>query len=129
MSRILVVDDAPTLRDMLTVVLEAAGYTVQTAATGLEALQALAQRPADAVLLDLEMPVMDGWAFLDACRAAGYDDLRIAVMSGLPGAAEATRQEYSLAAALAKPFDLDELLDTVEALLAGHRPGARRKVA
>jgi CheY-like chemotaxis protein len=129
MSRILVVDDAPALRQMLATVLEAAGHVVLTAASGLEALQVIEQRRPDAVLLDLEMPVMTGWAFLDACRAAGHADLRIAVMSGLPQAAEATQRDYELAAALAKPFDLVELLDTVEQLLAAPRGGARRKVA
>src|SRR5882672_5516943 len=114
MSRILVVDDAPALRQMLATVLEAAGYTILVAATGLEALQVVQQRRPDAVLLDLEMPVMTGWDFLDACRAAGYADLRVAVMSGLPHAAEATRRERGLVAALAKPFNLGELLDTVE---------------
>jgi len=59
---ILVVDDALTVRELQRSILERAGYMVRTANDGLEALAALADRPADLVLTDIEMPHMDGFA-------------------------------------------------------------------
>ena len=65
--RVLVVDDDPLIRDTMCEILEESGYGVATAAHGAEALHALRSEPTpDAIILDLMMPVMDGWQFLDA---------------------------------------------------------------
>lgn len=64
---VLVVDDDPLIRETMTEILEESGYRVATAAHGGEALTALRQGPRpDAIILDLMMPIMDGWQFLDA---------------------------------------------------------------
>ena len=63
--RLLVVDDEPAVRDALARALRLEGYEVELAADGREALAALAERPADAVVLDVLMPGLDG---LEVCR-------------------------------------------------------------
>ncbi len=67
---ILVVDDDFDIREALAEILEDRGFVVTTAANGLEALERLRTmtQPPSAILLDLMMPVMDGYGFLDACR-------------------------------------------------------------
>lgn len=66
--RLLVVDDNNASRDLLANVLALKGHEVTTAVNGLQALEALRKAPCDCVLLDLLMPVMDGWEFLRAAR-------------------------------------------------------------
>ncbi|MCW2606435.1 MAG: chemotaxis histidine kinaselike protein [Frankiales bacterium] len=69
-ASVLVVDDALTVRELQRSILERAGYRVRTAGHGQEALGLLAQEPADLVLTDVEMPVMDGFALTEAIRAS-----------------------------------------------------------
>ncbi|AVR98634.1 response regulator [Pseudoduganella armeniaca] len=74
MKHILVVDDAATVRLYHRGILEGAGFTVQEAANGAEALEkaiaSVALRPFDLYVVDVNMPVMDGYAFLQALRGA-----------------------------------------------------------
>ncbi len=58
---VLIVDDEPNIRGFLRMALEDEGFSVETAANGKEALDKVRRRPPDAVLLDLLMPVLDGW--------------------------------------------------------------------
>ena len=67
MSKVLVVDDEVTLRDMITMVLEDAGHVVVTASNGAEALEVLARERAELVLMDIMMPVLDGRRHSFAC--------------------------------------------------------------
>jgi CheY-like chemotaxis protein len=67
-QHILVVDDDPAIRDVVADILEMSDYAVRTAANGAEALEKIRAEPPAAVLLDLMMPVMNGWDFLRACR-------------------------------------------------------------
>ena len=68
-QRILVVDDALTVRELQRSILERAGFDVRVAADGSEALSKLAEEPSDLVLTDVEMPTMDGFALTEAIRA------------------------------------------------------------
>ena len=63
MSCILVVEDDRVVREVVSDALVDAGYAVASAADGADALDQLHDHPADAILLDLMMPVMDGWTF------------------------------------------------------------------
>jgi CheY-like chemotaxis protein len=63
MSRVLIVEDEPDVRRMLELLLKHEGYEVTTAANGAEALAAMRQEMPCLVLLDIMMPVMDGWQF------------------------------------------------------------------
>ena len=64
-QRILVVDDENDIRQLVALILEAAGYEVIRASNGIEALQILEQQSCDLAILDIMMPEMDGW---EACR-------------------------------------------------------------
>lgn len=68
MSEILVVDDERQIREKFRRLLRLEGYSVHTANNGAEALEALAERPADLVLLDVMMPVRNGFAFCETVR-------------------------------------------------------------
>jgi CheY-like chemotaxis protein len=116
LSRVLVVDDDSYIRDVVSQLLASEGYAVEEAANGAEALHIVsdaARRP-DLILLDLMMPVMDGWEF--ARRLQEYRprlDIPIIVLSAARLPADRLRVSGA-EAVLAKPFDLDELLEHVE---------------
>src|SRR5262245_56211031 len=69
-SRILIVDDDPSALRLLTLGLESAGFEVQTAGSGEEALSMIAQRAPDAVVLDFEMPGLNGAEVCAKIRSA-----------------------------------------------------------
>lgn len=117
MVRILVVEDECDLRSVVADVLADAGYAVTTAADGADALRTIsAQRP-DVVLLDLVMPGMDGWEFLDCVsRSHALQGVPIGILSASTGA-EATLPGTA-SRLIAKPFDVDELLSAVDELAA-----------
>ncbi|HEX9670246.1 MAG TPA: sigma-54 dependent transcriptional regulator [Thermoanaerobaculia bacterium] len=93
-STVLVVDDEKAIRDSLRMILEYEGYQVDEAAGGPQALARVADRPPDAVLLDIKMPEMDGLELLRAFRERGYD-MPVLMISGhadVATAVEATRR-------------------------------------
>ena len=113
---ILVVDDDPAILTTLAEFLEMEGYPVSTASNGAEALRTVEQAEPSIVLLDMRMPVLDGWGFARALRERGRT-LPILMMT----AAQDTRQwaeEINAAGYIAKPFDLMDLLAAVEDLCA-----------
>ncbi len=113
MKRVLVVDDDPHLVDMAVVILEAFHYAVATASNGVEALDQIRRQPPDVVLLELMMPVMDGWTFLETCRTDGIcSRVPIAVMSARDDLDKA--MDLGARAVIRKPFDVAELLAIVE---------------
>src|SRR5258705_11044866 len=69
MTRILVVEDDPTLRRVIELVLDARGYAVDQACHGKAALDRMAELPPDVVVADLRMPLMDGYELLERMRA------------------------------------------------------------
>jgi two-component system chemotaxis response regulator CheY len=109
---IVVVDDTDGIRDLIADTLTDQGYTVVCAANGAEALVVMQSTQPVLILLDLNMPVMDGWQF---ARALADRSLRIPIVI-LTAAAEASRHAQELGAAgwLRKPFDLTDLLGMVE---------------
>ncbi len=118
---ILVVDDDPSIRGLVAEMLDLEGYPVHTAANGAEALAAVEQEQPALVLLDMRMPVMDGWAFARETRRRGLA-LSILVMTAAQNARR-WADEISADGYLAKPFDLDDLLRTV-GRLTGQAKGA-----
>jgi len=113
---ILVIEDDPQPRVLFQLVLQGEGYPVVTAADGLEAVRcARATRPS-VVLLDLELPLLDGQAVAAQLRAACGDALPIIVVTATGQRADAlgiTPRAY-----LRKPFDVDGLLTLVWQCLA-----------
>jgi CheY-like chemotaxis protein len=117
MPQILVVEDDEAIRGLVTEVLRDDGYDVSEAANGAEALALVVGHRPDLIVLDLMMPVMDGWAFVEACRNSSCcREVPIVVTSAshdLPRTAERLRS-YGVRTCLAKPFDVDGLLALVE---------------
>ena len=90
---VLVVDDDPDARDRLRAVLHREGWTVAEAANGEEALAIVAHRPPQLILLDLMMPVMDGFKFLHALRERpGCADIPVVVLTARDLNADEQRQ-------------------------------------
>ncbi len=97
---------------MLSDFLESEGLRVRTASNGQEALDALADTVPSLILLDMRMPVLDGWGFAERYRA-----LSLAYPIVVMTAAESARswaEEIGATAYIAKPFDVDELLQIIE---------------
>lgn len=114
--RVLVADDEPLIRALVTIAFEAEGYDVDTAADGAEALAKACQQPPHAIVLDLMMPVMDGWDFLEAWQGQpSSQTVPIVVMSA--GYHREERPPPHVQAFLTKPFDLDRLVGTVTRLV------------
>lgn len=107
---VLIVDDNPDTLQTLSWFLEDEGYRTQTASNGQEAMALLqkGERPC-VVLLDLMMPVMDGWQVISAMRKSEVlSDIPIVVISAF-----ADRTPLQVERILSKPPNLDALLETV----------------
>lgn len=111
---ILVVDDDASIRAAIRDVLESEGYRVVTASDGAAALSAIERERPAMVLLDMRMPVLDGWGFSRELRRRGIS-LPICVMTAARDAAR-WASEIGADSYLAKPFNLTDLLDQVERL-------------
>jgi two-component system, chemotaxis family, chemotaxis protein CheY len=111
---ILIVDDDPVILATVADALDLEGLPFVTATNGAEALLEVERSEPSLVLLDMRMPVLDGWGFMTAVRARGLD-LPVVVMTA---AADARRwgREIGAHGVLAKPFELDELLGEVQRL-------------
>ncbi len=119
MSQILVVEDDEAIRSLVSEVLRDDGYSVSEASNGVEALQEIGRARPDAIVLDLMMPVMDGWSFAEAChKLTSPAEIPIVVVSAAHGLADAAKRlrPYGVCAALPKPFDLDVLTATIARL-------------
>src|SRR5437762_2912608 len=110
---ILVIDDDPAILATVSDALDLEGLPYVTASNGAEALDVLDNnRRPSLVLLDMRMPVLDGWGFMRAVRERGLE-LTVVVMTA---AADARRwgREIGAQGVLAKPFDIDELVRAVQ---------------
>jgi len=121
-KRILVIDDDPLVRRSLHVLLHQAGYTVESAASGMEGLEKLPEGHFDLVMTDVRMPEMDGFAVLrairDYCVASHRPPFEEVVLTGFNDVhALESAQSLGIRHFVLKPFDTDELLDEVYRLL------------
>ena len=111
---VLVVEDDSSIRDVITDVLVERRFRVLPAANGSEALQQLESIRPDVMVLDLLMPVMHGWAFMEAyLEKTGGEPIPIVVVSVNP-ALPRSFNRFGVRQVVAKPFDVDVLLDAVE---------------
>jgi DNA-binding response OmpR family regulator len=115
-TRVLVVDDDAEIREIVAMALEDDGYRVDTACDGAEALCKANEHQPDAIILDVMMPVMDGWEFLAKWRTRPFEHRApVLVMSAVGNrrmALDAGAQGY-----LSKPFDLETLEATLATVL------------
>jgi CheY-like chemotaxis protein len=114
---VLVVDDNADLVEVMAMTLEDAGYSVRSARNGREALDAVSERRPDLVLLDMLMPVMDGWQCARELRARYGRDLPIVVVTAAEHA-RASAEQIDADDVLSKPFDLSLLLRLVARYVA-----------
>jgi DNA-binding response OmpR family regulator len=122
-ATILVVEDEPDLVWLLRFNLESEGYRTFVARNGEAALELLRREHPDLMLLDLMMPVMDGWALLDEIGTRGGARPRVIVVSARTAQDDRLRAaRYGVEGFVAKPFDMDELLGMIKTLAP--RPSA-----
>jgi DNA-binding response OmpR family regulator len=119
MARILVVDDEPDILLLHRLNLEAAGHEVLLAADGMKALERIDIDRPDCVVLDVMMPVLDGWGVLEALHGR-LDAPPVLVVSAKSSPAD-VEHAMSIGARgyLAKPFNAQTLLDQVRTLVSG----------
>jgi len=114
--KVLIVDDDDDLRLLLTDILESEGYGVITASSGSEGLRSFHEQQPELVLLDVLMPVMDGWEVLERIReVSNVPILMLTAIHGVPSCVRGLSRgadDY-----LVKPFHQDELAARIEALL------------
>ena len=109
---VLVIEDDQDTREMLGRFLELEGFNVETAENGRQALERLGSGSrASVIVLDLMMPVMDGWQFrLEQIRDASLSHIPVIVVSA---AGKDRIDKIKAEAYLSKPVDLDELLERI----------------
>jgi CheY-like chemotaxis protein len=114
-KRVLVVDDDATIRELLASVLEKQSLTVDLAADGQEALDLLRENTYSVVLLDLLMPVVDGFTVLDRLSDGDKPLPVVLVVTGADRRALAQLDAQRIHGIVRKPFDADELASLVVA--------------
>ncbi len=117
MARVLVVDDDVNIREFVSLALMGEGHEVEVASNGAIALDVVQALAPDVILLDMRMPVMDGWQFASAYRELPGPRARVVVMTAARDAAR-SGAEIGADGNLAKPFELDDLLNLVDRLAA-----------
>ena len=119
-QRVLVADDSLTTRTMERYILEAAGYEVQLAGDGAEALALLQERRCDVLVSDIEMPGLDGIELTARVRAEpGLHDLPVILVTSLDSATDRARGLHAGADAyiVKTSFDQDQLLRTIREIV------------
>jgi CheY-like chemotaxis protein len=115
---VLVVDDDRDSRALLELALSSSGYSVATAANGLDALLAARLRRPQLILLDLAMPVMDGFTFrVEQLRDDALKAIPVICVSGRHDALPASRQMRA-AGCIPKPFDLEAVISSVREIVS-----------
>jgi CheY-like chemotaxis protein len=116
---LLVVDDSPSVRRVVSNMLKAHGWEVQTARDGVEALEVIGRQMPAAVLLDIEMPRMDGYELMATVRS--QEQYRHVPLIVLTSRAATKHQQRALQlgadAYVVKPYQDDELLSTIATLV------------
>lgn len=120
---VLVVDDERDLVESMVRLLRIAGYPARSARNGVEALEAVSEAKPAVVLLDILMPVMDGWECARELRARYDRDLPIVIVTAAEHI-QARCREIDADDVLAKPFDLQQLLEVV----SGYTPRSKGNV-
>lgn len=118
-THVLVVDDRPDVLGFVCAELESAGYAVQTAENGCQAIERQREHAADVMLVDIFMPEMDGLETIDNVRAQFPRTRIVAMSSGARGLQDYLQvaRDIGADATLHKPFARDELLKVLQTVL------------
>ena len=120
-SRVLVVDDGAENRELVTLVLTEQGLWMEEAENGQEALDKVAAGGIDLILMDMNMPVMDGYTAVKALRARGVTTPVVAFSANAMKGYEEEVLAAGCSACLSKPVDIDALISCVASLLGGEQ--------
>ena len=122
-ARILVVDDGDSNRKLITLVLSRAGATVESARHGKEAVEAATRASFDVILMDMQMPIMDGYTATKTLRERGFEAPIIALTADAMKGTEGKCTAAGCTGFLTKPIDMDELVKSLSAVLReqGHQ--------
>jgi CheY-like chemotaxis protein len=112
LGKVLVVDDDDQLADVVREVLRDAGYSVATVRHGAAALELIEHVAPDLILLDLSMPIMDGWSFVSQYRRSARAGARIVLLTANPHASEIAGT-LRADGYIQKPFDIAQLVDVI----------------
>lgn len=125
-TRVLVVEDDPSVRGLLHTLLTAEGYDVSTASDGLAGLVKAAQTLPDLILLDLMMPDLGGVRVLEELREdPELDETPVVVVTGQVDAVPGMRRVLGDDNVFVKPFGVAELLARVASITGGPQAGRR----
>lgn len=124
--KVLIVDDEPDILLMLRVNLEAEGFETVLAADGETALDRIGAEHPDVVLLDVMMPVLDGWSVLEALTRGEYRPVVIVVSAKAAPSDVSRAYELGAAEYLTKPFSMEGLTATIRDVL-GRSEGERQR--
>jgi len=114
MPRVLLIDDDPALMRLMKFTLREEGFNVAQAANGAEGLQGVDSHRPQAIVLDMQMPVMDGAAFYQELRSRG-DETPVLIISA--NDARASQRALNADAFLQKPFDPDALVGALRGMI------------
>lgn len=119
-KKILVVDDDPLIARLIAVVLQGEGHAVRIASNGVAALKIISQDMPDLVVLDVNMPEMDGWHVLAALRGApGTKNLPVLMCTNNDLVGDVERAELlGSQGYVTKPFQIDRLIEKVHEILS-----------
>ncbi len=128
MFRILIVEDNLNLQKLYSAILKANGYTTLTASNGAEALEVLKREHADLILLDVMMPVMDGYELTDVLRQGGSEIPILMVTAKSEQADKRAGFLVGIDDYMTKPIDEEEMLLRIKALLRRSKIVAEHKL-
>ncbi|MEV4642310.1 response regulator [Actinoplanes sp. NPDC049548] len=128
MAKVLVVDDDPAIRQLLSDVLELDGHEVHVAVDGADGVRAFASLRPDFVVLDVMMPHLDGYGVLRSIRVEAASAVPVLLLTAAPDCA-ARGRESGASYYLAKPFTADEVLFLIDGVLGHETPIADVRAA
>lgn len=125
-ANILIIEDDPDILSSLAEVIREEGFDVETAANGYQALARLEARPPDLIFLDLMMPLMDGWKFLETARQR-FPSAHppVVLLSAVHNLTDEARR-LGVTAFLSKPFDLEDVARMAHSLTQRRSEGPRQ---
>jgi DNA-binding response OmpR family regulator len=119
---VLVVEDDPDLAALVAMILDDAGFAVRSASDGRQALARVAERMPGLILLDMRMPVMNGWEFAREFRARHGRAAPIVVVTAAENA-RLRAEEIGADGWLEKPFELEDVVAVADRFARRGAPG------